>query len=515
MGIMKAIRRFFQTALSVVILSTLLLAFQNCQGLKFIDLNSLSGHSSSPSGSTDHGQGYGGKPTVTFYANASDVSFSAAIYLAGGVAYKIDPALPVGLTIDSSSGLISGTPTVNTADYQMYTIAATTASGSQLQLQILLGVGLVYTVDASVDGLGLPDANLADHLCLDANGVCSLQAALDQAAANTVKTRIILPNKSYLIGSAPIDSGASFELVGAGQGNTILDGQNLKRVAKLSGSDVSLKNLSVVRGIVADPDYGGGISFSNLQGRLQLDSVEISFSTASTAMMGGGGLFFTGKSLLINNSHIHDNVGPAGGASSGGGGIYIDEGVVLIQNSLVENNTSGYGGAGFYTRNATSIDFDHVTFLKNIAQYEGGAINNSYGQSMTVSQSTFTDNQSIHSEGGAIYIEPRAAVNLVIQSSSFSNNQAQKGGAISTGLYACPIISNSLQLHQLTFSNNISVVANGGGAISVPDKCHADIDNSIINANGSNSCSLTGILTSHGGNTDVLKDCGLNDPTDH
>ncbi|MFN0290761.1 putative Ig domain-containing protein [Pedobacter helvus] len=82
------------------------------------------------------------------------VSVTPTVIAGAGVSYSVSPALPTGLTLNTSTGAISGTPTVITAA-KTYTITATNNGGStQLNLNLSVKLdppsNLVYTFDGNL-----------------------------------------------------------------------------------------------------------------------------------------------------------------------------------------------------------------------------------------------------------------------------------------------------------------------------------------------------------------------------
>jgi len=57
------------------------------------------------------------------------------------VSYSVSPSLPAGLTINSATGVISGTPTGNPSSSATYTVTATDAAGVTATCPVQIGVG--------------------------------------------------------------------------------------------------------------------------------------------------------------------------------------------------------------------------------------------------------------------------------------------------------------------------------------------------------------------------------------
>jgi hypothetical protein len=117
---------------------------------------------------------------------------------------------------------------------------------------------------------------------------------------------------------------------------------------------------------------------------------------------GGGGIYNTGRSLIVTNSTFTGNSCPVGGAIANFNG----SGSLTVTNSTFADNVGIVGidsiGAGIYN-DAGVVTVANSTFTGNgssVAPGQGGGIYNDTG-SLTVSNSTFTGNSA--SMGGGIF----------------------------------------------------------------------------------------------------------------
>lgn len=473
--------------------------FQNCTRTSF----KIKEESNLPMlSSLSNGEGYSGK--ITFYVGQSDVSLQLPVKAESSDYFSIAPALPDGLSLNPQTGSISGTPKNLTLDYVAYEVSIVRTNGQKTALSLMLGVGNIYFVSAVVDGLGGSDADLTDSKCATAEGLCSLQAALDQSETNTVKTRIVLPAKQYLLGAANLKISSSVELLGSGIGQTVFNGQDVGRVLNIVGKDVTIEKISITHGKVLDPMFGAGIMVNEPGVNLNLIEVELSYNEVVTSLYGGGGIYFNGKVLNIKNSKIHQNRNNSrGGQDIGGGGIYfVASGLneLLVSDTTIEENTAPMGGGVYLLYYVfANHEFHRVNFIRNSSQYEGGAIYAPRGGKLVLSQSVFLSNRSEFRSGGAILWNSGIGGsngNLQIENTTFSQNLASYGGALSTGGFACSVSPQLIIVRDSTFAENTSSTSNGGGAIHISANCFVELINSIIGFNGGRSCSVdpSGIL---------------------
>jgi CSLREA domain-containing protein len=223
-----------------------------------------------------------------------------------------------------------------------------------------------FTVNSTGDGA---DSNLADGVCNDGTGACTLRAAIQQAnAAGGDSINFSLTAGSTITltgGELLIDKGLSIS--GPGAQLLTVSGNNASRVFRVTSvTSVVISGLTISGGRA----LGAGGIFND-GGTLNINSCSISNNNATTGV-GGGISNGTGAEqagvLTINNSTISHNT-----AGNGGGGLFQIAGAVLSNTTISNNNTGGSGGG---INNANPATLINVTISGNSASNTGGGIYN-------------------------------------------------------------------------------------------------------------------------------------------
>jgi CSLREA domain-containing protein len=366
--------------------------------------------------------------------------------------YSISPDLTAltGISFSSTTGVISGSPTL-TSPATTYTVTAINSEGStSTTLNIRTGPG--FLVNSSDDA---NDNSTSDNQCLSTLGTCSLRAAITQinAMSTGLNRLILIPEYTItLLGNFSLTN--SMEIIGAGQGLTILDG---------NGGAYGL--FTVSSGIL-------GQSISNL-------TLQNSRGTGFFTSSGYSGPISL-NSITINN--IQDQ--------SGFGAIFINTaGQLTLNSSLIENSSSSTGTPvnAVTCYQATSCTITNTVFTGNIVSGVGngvlvpGAFLSDQSTQINISGCQF-DNNSTTALGGAIIIYNGLTT---ISNSTFTSNSAYKGGAI---FFYTFHTTSTVNLKNVTIANNISSVASGGGGIYVFNAgTSLNILNSILAGNKANS----------------------------
>ena len=254
------------------------------------------------------------------------------------------------------------------------------------------------------------------------NPYCTISAAV-AAAAGGVDDIQIIEAGTYLE-NVVIDR--NIVITGTGAGSTIVDGGGVGRVFDVeAGVTATLADLDIVNGAAIN---GGGVQ-----------------------VQAGAALTATGVTVANN------------AASGDGGGIYVPEGGQLTLNggSVVTGNSSSLFGAGAYLQ----ADFEDAIVISDV---------------------TFDNNDHPTDKAGSLWLQATClascgARQVLIQASTFSNNDTQNGGG---GIWANAAPGNEIQITDVDFIDNTAgcpafgggcgeggalVIDNGSGSVVVSD----------------------------------------------
>ncbi|MBR4075983.1 MAG: hypothetical protein IKK25_03880, partial [Lentisphaeria bacterium] len=247
-----------------------------------------------------------------------------------------------------------------------------------------------------------------------------------------------------------------------------------------SGGSFNMDNCYLVHNtaIIGNQLGGAAVLFQNVKFHISNSKFEGNGFSSGTSNAAGGALFISGCTSAdntITNTDFLKNYADAAGNGKGGGAIAIRGAsvVTITGGEFTENyairTSGGYGGeAGVIWLEGTNskLVIDGATFSRNHADYFGGAIKMEGATILEVRNSTFTENYSVKSSGGAI-AQPQGGT-ATITNSYFSKNEAIHGGAVYNNFGIITILNN-------VFTYNKATGVNGsGGAVR------------IGNANGNN-----------------------------
>jgi hypothetical protein len=281
------------------------------------------------------------------------------------------------------------------------------------------------------------DALCIDGVCVTCDVTCpsgdaeNCGAALQAALDGDKDTLYVCPG-TYQGG---FELARAATVIGAGAGQTILDGNNDVRVLAITANvPVTLEALTITRG--KDSFGGGGI---HSIGPLTLIDAELTAnkSTNNDINNGGGGAIITYTDLTLRNTIVRENT-----SALFGGGILVEGGTLTLESgSSIEENVAPSAGAGIFIKGnsgtSTVVMEAGSQVSRNRGAALGGGICIAFGGALTLrSGSQVTENEA-STTGGAIYIYNGTAT--IEEDVLICGNSAQQcDGAPVSGPGTCP-----------------------------------------------------------------------------
>jgi CSLREA domain-containing protein len=322
--------------------------------------------------------------------------------------YTVSPALPVGLSMNTSSGVISGTPT-EASVATIYTVTVTDALNAMAASNFTLTVNAAsYVVNTATD----PDSGMAGSCTPNAAansglGNCSLRdaiAAVNAANGGNITFSTVVFGSTAGAQTITLNSssgtltmtGSGVNIAGPGANVLAVSGNNAVQVFNISsGATVSISGMTIKNGL--STSSGGGGIYNN--GTLNLSSCMLTGNRQTGNGKGGGVYNDTSGTLTVNQCTLSGNMasGNSSSASSEGGSIYNSGTLTVIGSTLYGNSAgntnipdNGFGGAIYSTGTLTIVN---STISGNSASE--GDINIAAGGGIDVASGTATLANSI------------------------------------------------------------------------------------------------------------------------
>ncbi len=370
----------------------------------------------------------GGYPSDVIYLSGVAITPISPATVSG-TTFSILPSLPGGLSLDASTGTISGTPTV-TAAATGYTITAVHGDVTSSKV-IRIRTGPGFRVNDFGDA---SDASLGDGICATAGGVCTLRAAIGEANAlgGATNRMVLIPVGTVaLSGAAEISIASKVEIIGAGQSSTTIDG-----------------------GATAAPTPSQRIFTVSGAFTVIISKVTLQNTKPAGAVPGGALSVSAGANVTVSYVSFLDNHTTGFAVQDGGGAAHITGATTVFSadHCYVAGNSSGGRGGGFFITgvNAPSVITDCI-FENNSAVKQGGALAYGCSSNHTLKNSLLTGNASTTNNGGAVDNDACCQNNTFSNLTVYNNTAAASGG----GLYVNA--GNSVNPHHVI---NCTVVSN-------------------------------------------------------
>jgi CSLREA domain-containing protein len=257
---------------------------------------------------------------------------------------------------------------------------------------------VTFVVNSPADTI---DANVGDAICQTATpGVCTLRAAVQEAGVGLTGINYVIQVPAYTITLVlgNLDVTHSMQIVGAGMRATVISGGNSSRVFGIENHSgiVALSDMTLRDGNAGDPQQGGAIE--------------------------------------------------------------VYGGAVSLTRCLLVHNYAYLGGAIALSGSGISLATSQCVMTDCHATLYGGALNDSYGSSITLTSTTINGNTAALSGGGVFaqaFNQPGTKLNLV--NCTVTGNTGDSGG----GIYVDGGVP--LGLFNVTVAGNRANGGTGGG----------------------------------------------------
>ena len=335
---------------------------------------------------------------------------------------------------------------------------------SRAILAIFIFVSVGVATPGSVDALGTttryvayganldsgPGTSCADPGYRSVNQSALVNALEDSADGDTI--RICAGHFDYDADGFYSDLADNLTLVGAGKGETVLDGNdNYFLLAILNSDHVVIKGITFTNGYEDNLSSGAALYLYNTTASVQ-DS-EFLHNTSGY----GAGIDAVASTVTVSDSEFVDNNATNSDGDYGGAAIYNYGGVVVVSGSTFEGNYSNANGAAIMVYEGP-VTVSNSLFVSNEAEQGPAIYSYADNSPVVVTGSSFIGNYNNNDDdGGAITFEHNDSDLTLLNNVFDGNTGAYYGGAAEiwdvTG--TIKVIGNS-------FSNNVAIE---GGAL--------------------------------------------------
>jgi len=379
--------------------------------------------------------------TTTILPDATErLAYSFTVQATGGNSSNYTWSIrgqPSWLTIDATTGELSGTPPAGSAGTYTFTVEVTdgqqTAS-RRFDLTVKSGATTLY-----VDAVNGSDSNSGTDW---SDAFKTIAHALDVAQDGDT---ILVADGTYHEHDLDFQ-GKKVHLKSAnGPTNCIIDCQQQGRAFYFHSGETAdsiLEGFTIQNGRVEDT-YGGAIVCENG-----------SSPTITNCIFDGN------EAADTNSSYDNEN----------GGAIYCDASSPTLVNCTFSGNSADGAGGAIFCTNSGTLTVTNCVFRDNIADSAGGAIYCDASR-LNLNNCVFNANTVTTYDGGAIYCVNSSG--LVATNCAFGGNDAGRWGGAAAAVY-----SSRLTMTNCTFTGNNA--NDSGGAILCAVLSDATLKNSIL-----------------------------------
>ena len=331
--------------------------------------------------------------------------------------FSVSPALPTGLSLDETTGKISGVPST-VADRVKYTITGTGAAGeatAEIYLTALTG----WKVDARSD---IPDDDGGqDAVCFSTGaGGCTLRAAVECANKHTTKKLILLPAGLIAVNATLTPLANDMVIAGEGIDTTVLSpnplGQTQALLSFESSYQIRLENLSVRN---FTPATGSTVMVKDGV----FEAFEVEFRGNQSASSGAVAGIDRGARAHFENVTFLENEALG---NPGWGGVIIGAGTetkIAVHSSTAMNNKAIWGSFA-YVQSGATLELVNSSLVGNQA-ITAGTLASPDGHYRVI-HSTLAFNTIMGSQSAGLYFNEKDAT-FTVGNSIIAHNKNGSG----------------------------------------------------------------------------------------
>lgn len=354
-----------------------------------------------------NGKTYDGKPRIVHHYSETERIFCKNQEIPESVLYTLDASNKDWQFIQNSKDTACEANTsipVTGVSYDDTLKVATYAGKTFLPPKPLV-------VDAN-ETPNLPDANIFDGVCSDSNGICSLQAAVEQATmtSSTDNVLVSVPAGNFNLSQTlkltfPAANAHAITIRGSGSASTSFNGQGLVNHLTVTGNSgsLNLEGIKFTNGFSSTYATGSAVTPNQFYGTVNINSCLFDSNKGEPDIYSASSLALNVRKSQFNNNLstwasivvfgtkilLEDSV-----ISNGQGmGVVIDNRTynVVVRNTAIFNNA----GTGIYFMLCMNCSIENSTVYNNgagvvLATLNMGGSGTDYNIKM--SNSTIVDN---------------------------------------------------------------------------------------------------------------------------
>ncbi|NEO85351.1 MAG: CHAT domain-containing protein [Spirulina sp. SIO3F2] len=422
--------------------------------------------------SSNNGGGFFATTSATI--NDSTISGNSSAAQGGGI-YNNGNSTLNNSTISGNSSVGLGAGIRSVGDVNLYNLSVISGNSSGDSGAGIASSGDVGVIDSTISNNSSNNRAggiLSNMLTLTNSTITNNSANANGGGAFVTST--VTLNNSIVSSNSSGGLGAGIRSVGGVNlyNSSVIGNSGISRGGGIfDDAGVSLINSTVANNL-ANAQGGGIFSYG-------LVTVNNSTVSGNSSAAQGGGIYGSAN-VALNNATISSNL-----AGNHGGGLFATTGAT-ITDSIITNNSSAVNGGG--VNSAGDVALNNTTVVNNTSLFRGGGIvAQGTNLSLSITNSTITNNQTTTSNDGGVSGFVGAGGTVTITNSVISGNRSlasSTGGLFSQG---------NLTLTDSTIYDNSS--ANLAGGIVLGANTVATITNTTLfnNSSGNNGGGILGL----------------------